>query len=380
MIPSRLNTACHMPARLPETHLAAVRPAAAAFRATPRNAAQHGVASRPRLRRILQMAAVASVLLLGSAASVAAAGADHPLVGRYEGSTLVGEHHSEYDEANIMVGPIAGTQRGPGAPGWKTVEGKQFLFYYALPEGRSSLEVLRNYESSLSGKGFNILFTCATSNGSCYIQKPDRQPDTAPYDLALAFDDSPELPRLDSDYIRNYFGQTGRYLLARLDRPEGAVYASITLAEGNHGPHAFVRVTETREMDANKIRFIGAEEMRSTLQDSGRISLYGIWFDTDRDVVKPDSAPTLGEIAKLLQGDPSLRVEVVGHTDGQGEAVHNQSLSDRRARAVVAALVAQHGIAADRLQSRGAGMSQPVASNDDDAGRARNRRVELVRL
>ena len=119
--------------------------------------------------------------------------------------------------------------------------------------------------------------------------------------------------------------------------------------------------------------------MRTTLADAGRISLYGIFFDTDRDVVRPDSTPTLNEIATLLRADPALRVDVVGHTDAQGDAAHNQRLSERRARAVVAALVATHGIAADRLQARGAGATVPVASNDDEAGRARNRRVELVR-
>lgn len=327
-------------------------------------------------RPILALLASFALALLPHV-SAAQTGADHPLVGRYDGAELVGEYHSEYDEVGLLTGPMSG-QREPNGAGWTTVEGKSSLYYYRLPSGRSTLEVLRNYESSLKSKGFSTRFTCATANGSCYT---GRYAGTAPYDFANAYDSSPELPRLEGDFIRNYFRENARYLLARLDRAGGAVYASITLSEHPRGNYAFVRVVETGEaMQDDMIRFVGAEEMRSTLADAGRISLYGIWFDTDRAEIKPDSAPTLAEIAKLLQADPALRVEVVGHTDGQGGAAHNQDLSQRRAQAVVSALVGQHGIAAARLQPRGAGMSQPVAPNDSEDGRARNRRVELVRL
>lgn len=324
------------------------------------------------LRRAASVCAI--VLLLCGVAS-ARSGADHPLVGRYAGADLVGETHVEFDEVGLISGPIAGS-RAPGAPGWITLEGQSSLYYYSLPSGRSTLEILRNYESSLRAKGFAVVFACATSNGTCYANRRG----TAPYEFANAYDASPELPRLNSDFIRNYFGDNARYLLGKLDRPQGAVYASIALSEHSRGNFAFVRVVETAQaMDADMIRFVGAEEMRSTLADAGRISLYGIFFDTDRDVVRPDSTPTLNEIASLLRADPALRVDVVGHTDAQGDAAHNQGLSERRARAVVAALVDTHGIAPGRLQARGAGATAPVASNDDEAGRARNRRVELVR-
>ena len=113
---------------------------------------------------------------------------------------------------------------------------------------------------------------------------------------------------------------------------------------------------------------------------AGHVALYGILFDFDRDEVKPESAPTLAEIATLLRNDPALRLAVVGHTDAQGGADYNLDLSRRRADHVVAALVRGHGIDASRLQARGAGAGEPVASNDSEDGRAKNRRVELVRL
>lgn len=317
---------------------------------------------------------------LGMATGVAAqARADHPLIGHYEGSELVGHTNTGFDDVELVGGPIAGPMRGTGAPGWLHTEGSADLYYYKLPEGRSSLEVLRNYEASLTSKGFTTVFSCATSNGSCYAARPGHTTDTAPYDFANALDAAPELPRLGGDYIRNYFGANARYLLAKSKQPGGTVYASIALAEGNHGNYAFVRVVQTREMDASRIAFVGVAQMEKKIADSGRISLYGIQFDFDNGAVKPESKPTLDEIAKLLTSDPMLKLSVVGHTDAKGTAAYNVDLSRRRATNVIASLAQDYGIDASRLTARGAGASEPLVSNDSEENRARNRRVELVK-
>jgi outer membrane protein OmpA-like peptidoglycan-associated protein len=333
------------------------------------------MSTTPRFFALL--AALAALANVGSVC--AQGGADHPLVGRYDGSELVGHTHAGFDEVELIDGAIVGPTHGVGAPGWMRVEGSADLYYYKLPEGRSSLEVLRNYEASLKAKGFSIVFTCATSNGSCYAARAGHTTGTAPYDFANALDASPELPRLGGDFIRNYFGTNARYLLAKSAQPEGAVYAGIALAEGGHGNYAFVRVVQTRDMEAGKITFVGAEQMRKTIADAGRISLYGIQFDFDKDTIKPDSAPTLDEIARLLKADPSLRLTVVGHTDAKGTPEYNLDLSRRRANAVVAALLQQHDIDATRLAMRGAGASEPLVPNDSEENRARNRRVELIK-
>ena len=318
----------------------------------------------------------AALLLLSALAR--ADGGDDPLVGRYEGSEQVGRHRSAFDEVELVNGPISNA-RGIGAPGWMHVEGKIDLLYYKLPAGRSSLEVLRNYQSSLEGKGFRTAYTCATSNGSCYERQPGRVANTGPYDFALAFD-APELPRLNSDFIRNYFRENARYLLARLNRPEGTVFVAIVIAEdSNRGNFAFIRVVETKEMQANKISFVDSDQMRSALADQGRISLYGIQFDFDKDSLRAESDKSLDEIAKLLDANDALRLSIVGHTDNKGSDDYNLDLSRRRADNVVQALVRDHGIKASRLDARGAGASEPVAANDSETNRALNRRVELIR-
>jgi outer membrane protein OmpA-like peptidoglycan-associated protein len=330
----------------------------------------------PARRSLFLVAALALMcgLALGSAARAAdvAGASDHPLVGRYEGSEIVAYQVTEFDEVTIIEAPFDYTKI-PGGAGFKTLEGKSFLIYYTLPQGRSSLEVLRNYEESLKAKGFSIVFSCATDKGSCFSSGQDE----GGYYLGQAVGGANDIPKMVDDYVHNWFGK-GRYLLGKLDRPEGAVYVAIYLGEAERGNVAVVRVVETKEMETDKIVFLNASQMEQAITDTGKVSLYGILFDFDKDIVKPESKPTLDEIAKLLQAKPELKLKIVGHTDNQGTADYNLDLSQRRAASVVAALTRDYGIAADRLTSEGAGLTQPVASNDDEAGRAKNRRVELV--
>jgi outer membrane protein OmpA-like peptidoglycan-associated protein len=115
------------------------------------------------------------------------------------------------------------------------------------------------------------------------------------------------------------------------------------------------------------------------LRSTGHAAVYGITFDTDSAVIKAASSQAIGEIAKLLKADSGLKIFVVGHTDNTGSVDHNIKLSQDRAQSVMQALMHDHGIAAARLRSFGNGPFAPVASNDTEDGKARNRRVELVK-
>lgn len=123
---------------------------------------------------------------------------------------------------------------------------------------------------------------------------------------------------------------------------------------------------------------VNADAMAQQLDQTGRVALYGIFFDTDSDRLKPGGNKTVHQIAQLLGNRPELKLLVVGHTDSQGSFDYNQALSLRRARAVVTALRSTEDIARDRLKALGVGYAAPRASNASDVGRARNRRVELV--
>lgn len=125
---------------------------------------------------------------------------------------------------------------------------------------------------------------------------------------------------------------------------------------------------------------VGAPDMRNKLITEGKLVTYGIYFDVNKDVVKPESYGTLKEIATVLQENPDVKVKIVGHTDSDGADASNLDLSKRRGASVKNELVKNFGIEASRLESDGMGESQPVAPNDTPANKALNRRVELIKL
>lgn len=123
---------------------------------------------------------------------------------------------------------------------------------------------------------------------------------------------------------------------------------------------------------------VSSEQIAKAMGDEGKVVFYGIYFDTDKATLKAESTPTLVEMAKWLKTNAGAKVFIVGHTDMQGSVERNQKLSRDRAASVIAALTKDHGIKADRLGAEGVGPLAPVASNSGEAGRAKNRRVEMV--
>jgi outer membrane protein OmpA-like peptidoglycan-associated protein len=122
-----------------------------------------------------------------------------------------------------------------------------------------------------------------------------------------------------------------------------------------------------------------AEAMGNDINSTGHVSVYGIYFDSGKSVIKPESDSAIVQISKLLKNTESLKLYVVGHTDNVGTIDANMKLSKDRADAVVNALITKYGIPAARLRSYGVASLSPVASNDNEEGKAINRRVELVK-
>ena len=124
----------------------------------------------------------------------------------------------------------------------------------------------------------------------------------------------------------------------------------------------------------------GQPDTRSALVSKGRFSTTGLLFETNSDQLNPASFGILKEIATTLKENPSVQVQIVGHTDSDGDEKANQLLSERRAKSVATALVNEFGIEASRLQTTGKGESDPVAPNDNSQNKAQNRRVEFINL
>jgi len=189
----------------------------------------------------------------------------------------------------------------------------------------------------------------------------------------------------DAYLIRAFEGSIDlSYLHARKRGPNGTVDVQIGTRLADSGDEnvdgrvlQFVQIVESASIEQGKVS-VNAAAIGSALQREGKIALYGIYFDTNQAVVKPESANTLKEMATALKSNPGLNVFIVGHTDNQGNVDANLALSRRRAQAVADALARQYGVPQARLQAQGVANFAPVASNASEDGRSRNRRVEMV--
>jgi outer membrane protein OmpA-like peptidoglycan-associated protein len=276
---------------------------------------------------------------------------DYPGIGRFKSSVITGYQTKDFDAARFQAAPFAD---GKSVKPLK-LEGKIARIAYRIGPGPSILEVSRNFEMQLAKAGFEELIACDVDacGGIPFSEAIDGLP--APLMWVDGF---------NYHYYAAHKAEGGR-----------DTYASILVSKNNDDIYALLVVAQVGGMD-NKM--VDAAAMAKGLGDEGHIALYGIYFDTDKAVVKPESKPTLDEIAKLLRGQPQLNVVIVGHTDSQGAYDYNMDLSRRRAEAVAAELIRQYRIARPRLRTAGVGFLAPVGSNASEDGRALNRRVELV--
>jgi outer membrane protein OmpA-like peptidoglycan-associated protein len=140
----------------------------------------------------------------------------------------------------------------------------------------------------------------------------------------------------------------------------------------------YLQIVEPKAMATGQVT-VDAKALGQGLAAEGRVTLAGLFFDTGKTEIKPESKPQLDEMAQLLQAQPALKVFIVGHTDNVGSFEANEKLSLARAQAVVAALTAApYKVDAKRLAAKGLANLAPLASNGDEPGRSRNRRVDLV--
>ena len=285
---------------------------------------------------------------------------DHPLISRFPGSIIKYYDAKEFGE---YVLPLAKLEKGKLSKS-QHLEGKVTRITYKAPEDRSTLEIYRNYELALKKAGFEILFTC---------EKKDCGSKWASYIYE-------ELIPLkgDAKYVLQGEDSYQRYLSAKLTRPEGDVYVSFYVSLGFYRwPMTQLDVIEVKPMETGLVT-VNAAALAKDIARTGHVAVYGIYFDTGKADVKPESEPVLKEIAKLLQQNSKLKLYVVGHTDNVGDLTYNMKLSQNRADAVVKTLVSKYGVDTKRLKAYGVGLLAPVASNKTEEGRAKNRRVELV--
>jgi len=322
---------------------------------------------------------------------------DNPLLKRYEGSLIVSYESLAFTDFRVPLSPLVQTGKTDSMNNAvflpkqeKQIEGGRTRIAYLVPAGRSSLEVLRNYEEEIKARGGEVVFTCKGEECGGDATRSSAGGGGAT-SLMMYF--AVERDLKDPNFSNGHCALTRsiadqRFSAGRIPQSGGEAYVTVHTYQllddlyckaFNGRTIAVVHVVEPTPRE-QKMVLVKAEEMARSFSATGKVALYGIFFDHDKTEIKPESAPAIAEIVTLMKANPQLSVLVVGHTDRVGGFDYNVDLSRRRAHAVVAALVSRHGIAAGRLKSNGVGMSAPAASNYTEDGRAKNRRVELVKL
>lgn len=240
---------------------------------------------------------------------------DHPMLSRLK-NFYIGSCESNFDAVEFNVADDK----------VETVEGQKISIDYAVQEGAtlpSVLQIKRNYENAIKSLGGSVLYDSET--------------------------------------------------YASMKVVKGGQEYWVSVQVYNNGADYNLIIMERGEM----VQEVTASEMLDTLNRDGFMALY-INFDTGKAIIKPESGPIIEQIAALLRDNGDLNLSVEGHTDNVGTPQSNKALSEERAKAVVAAVV-ELGIDASRMTAVGWGQERPIADNRTEDGRAKNRRVEIVK-
>jgi outer membrane protein OmpA-like peptidoglycan-associated protein len=274
----------------------------------------------PRIVVSLLATAVLASLPCAAGAQDVEGAKDHPLFSRLPNYHIDTYEESEFDSYDAFV-----TSDGS----YKTVEGRKYYINYYFDEGTqylSEVAIKRNYSEAFKKIGGVVHYE-------------------------------------DSSNVYMSLDKGGKVTWVRVQA-------------WNRGQGVALYIVEEAEMEQYIVA--DADALAQEISLAGKVAVYGIFFDTNKAVVKPESEPALAEIEKLLDRNADMRIYVVGHTDSVGEFDYNMDLSRRRAAAVVEVLVSKNGVDRSRLAPHGVGPLVPTSSNRSDDGRARNRRVELV--
>jgi OmpA-OmpF porin, OOP family len=267
---------------------------------------------------VLTAFSVAATLLAAGPRPDVKGSQDHPLVSRMPDYFI-----SYYKDEAFASEKLVGLDKKPVA-----VEGRRVMFTYTRQTGTAdpgTLGILRNYENAVKQLGGQITQSAGTE------------------------------------------------VIGVVSKDGGEVWVRVKCAGGTY---YYLTIVEKKGLEQAVVT--NAQALAAGLSATGQATVQGIFFDSGKAAIKPESEAAIAEIAKLLAGSPEMKVAVVGHTDGWGDWDANMRLSEARASAVMAMLASKFGVAAERLTAFGNGSYAPVASNATDEGRARNRRVVIV--
>lgn len=279
---------------------------------------------------------------------------DHPLFPAFEGSKIYQYEETSFEPYQLVTAAVTNSYSTSKN---KKAEGRIFRIFYTMSSDKASVyEVFTNFKKALQTSEAETIF-------SCY---GDECGDVALFWKAL------EPARFQ---IPVYYGERFAYHAASFSKDGKSYNVAMVFGYGLGEQGYEIHVVEAEEMEQK----VDLHTLESALNDKGMISVYGITFDTGSAQIKSESNDVLQEIAGYLKANPSVNLYVVGHTDDVGSVASNLTLSQNRAAAVVKKLTTDFGVNSAQLESSGVGPYAPVSNNASEDGRAKNRRVELVK-
>lgn len=296
---------------------------------------------------------------------------EHALITRYPGQDIRWQHIENYMPYRVPTGPVVGYGE---IDDWIDTQGRVTrTFYKYEATDRTFSEIYKNYLDALTAENFEILgqgfsdtrrgVEVGSRKWSNVLFKEN--PTTKPGEVGTMFAGT------------SSSGGAGS-IVATKERAAGTVYAIINVEQhADNYVGTLIDIIEVAVAETGLVS-VDAEAIGSDIEEYGRVVLDGILFEFDQAVLKAESKPALSAIATYLADHKDKNFYVVGHTDSVGTFSYNSKLSSARALAVVKALTSDYGIATGRLEPHGIGPLVPIFSNGTDAGRERNRRVELV--
>jgi outer membrane protein OmpA-like peptidoglycan-associated protein len=274
---------------------------------------------------------------------------DHPMLTRIPGAYIDEYQQVEFGETSLVTGILDKQHQV------KTYQGRITDIGYTLPRGYSEFEVDANYQNALKQLGFIEQYSC----------------------LAKACGKTSQLYHHMKLLKSNGMDDSQRYRLYQLQRPQGNVQVMTFVIGYNNGLSAEIRIIEQTDLNDKRVA-IDLEGLTNKLAETGHVALEGLIFKFDSDELEAETIDVIKVVAQYLQSHPKQQFYVIGHTDDQGSQAYNYTLSEKRAAAVKSILQQQFSIPVSQLEAKGIGEYAPVANNLNEAGRHKNRRVELV--
>lgn len=271
---------------------------------------------------------------------------DHPMIQRLPGAYIWEYKKLGFQQTPVAVGKNLNIEQR---------EGKITSIGYRLPRTYSEYEVDSNYKSAFEKLGFELQASCS----------------------GIECGDNRKFVNKIKSVVYNGNDKSQKYRLYTLKRAEGNVHGLVYVIGYKGALWAEVRIIEETTLVDDRVE-IDLDGLINGIEQNGYVALDGLLFKYDSDEMLPEANSVLEVLTEYLKGSPKALFYVVGHTDDKGTQQYNASLSERRAQAVVKALVNQHHIPKGQLSAKGIGEFSPVANNSHEQGQKQNRRVELV--